>query len=160
MSGRQQGLTLIELLVAMLILSILAAAVLPYAEVTVQRERELELRRGLRTIRTAIDRFHEDWQNGRIPKTDDPASDDGYPKSLRVLVNGVRQPGSAEKRTTYLRRVPRDPLADPAVPTEEQWALRGYQDEPDTATWGGKDVYDVHSRSDKVAIDGTRYRDW
>lgn len=157
---RQCGLTLIELLVAMLILSILAAAVLPYAEVTVQREKEFELRRGLRTIRTAIDRFHDDWLSGRIPKTIEVASDDGYPKSLTVLVNGVPQAGSTDKRTTYLRRVPRDPLADPGQPPDRQWAWRGYQDEPDTVMWGGKDVYDVHTRSEKVAIDGTRYRDW
>lgn len=160
MRRRQRGLTLIELLVAMLILSILAAAALPYAEVTVQRQREIELRRALRTVRTAIDRFHDDWQSGRIPKTVEVASDDGYPKSLPVLVNGVPQPGAVDKRTTYLRSVPRDPFADPGQRPDDQWALRGYQDQPDTAMWGGKDVYDVHSRSEKVAIDGTRVRDW
>lgn len=153
------GLTLIELVVTMAILSILAAAALPYAEITVRREREAELRTGLREIRTAIDRFHEDAR--KAPKTGDAASDDSYPRNLEVLVNGVASPGTAAgKRVTYLRRVPRDPFADPGHPPAEQWALRGYQDAPDSLFWNGKDVYDVRSRSDKQALDGTYYRDW
>lgn len=152
------GLTLIELVVTMAILSILAAAALPYAEITVRREREAELRAGLREIRTAIDRFHDDAR--KALKTGD-ASDDGYPRNLEVLVNGVASPGTAAgKRVTYLRRVPRDPFADPGLPPVEQWALRGYQDAPDSMFWNGKDVYDVRSRSDKQALDGTYYRDW
>lgn len=153
------GLTLIELVVTMAILSILAAAALPYAEIAVRRERESELRAGLREIRTAIDHFHEDAR--KLPKTSDVASDDGYPRTLEVLVNGVVSPGAAGvKRITYLRRVPRDPFADAGLPPTEQWVLRGYQDTPDTLFWNGKDVYDVRSRSDKQALDGTYYRDW
>lgn len=151
------GLTLIELVVTMAILSILAAAALPYAEITLRREREAELRAGLREIRTAIDRFHEDASKA---KTGD-ASDDGYPRNLEVLVNGVASPGTAAgRRVTYLRRIPRDPFAGPDLPPAEQWVLRGYQDAPDSLFWNGKDVYDVRSRSDKQALDGTYYRDW
>ena len=155
------GLTLIELIVTLVILSILASAALPYAEVAVRRDRETELRNGLREIRAAIDRFNEDWRLGRIPKTGDTAGDDGYPRTLEVLVNGVAQLGAATgKRVTYLRRIPRDPFADPSLPPAEQWTLRGYQDAPDTLFWNGKDVYDIHSRSGRQALDGTNYRDW
>jgi len=145
----------------MAILSILAAAALPYAEIAVRRERESELRSGLREIRTAIDRFHEDRRSTTGPTIGETISDDGYPRTLEVLVNGVASPGAATgKRVTYLRRVPRDPFADQAVPRAEQWALRGYQDAADTLIWNSKDVYDVRSRSDKQALDGSFYRDW
>lgn len=155
------GLTLIELVVTMAILSILAAAALPYAEIAVRRERESELRSGLREIRTAIDRFHEDRRSPGSPPTGETVSDDGYPRTLDVLVKGVAAAGTATgKRVTYLRRVPRDPFADQTLPPAEQWALRGYQDAPDTLIWNSKDVYDIRSRSDKQALDGSYYRDW
>lgn len=158
---RAHGLTLIELLVTLAILSILAAAALPYAELTVRRDREIELRSSLREVRSAIDAFHEDWVAGRITHTDDTASADGYPKTLQVLVDGVDNGRAAGGKRRYLRRVPRDPFA--ARQTDEratQWAIRGYQDEPDALSWNEKDVYDIHSASVETAIDGTRYRDW
>jgi len=154
------GLTLIELLVTLLILSILAAAALPYAELTVRRDKELELKRALREMRTAIDAFHDDWAAGRIPKTSDAVSDDGYPKTLRVLVEGVDLGQAKGGKRKYLRRVPRDPFADSSRPPEDQWVLRGYQDEPDSITWGAKDVYDVRTAAEGEAIDGSRYKDW
>src|SRR3989475_9224302 len=88
-SSNSRGVTLIELLGALAILSILAAAALPYAEVTVRREKELELRRALRDVRTAIDAFYEDWKGGKISRTSIAASEDGYPKTLQVLVEGA-----------------------------------------------------------------------
>src|SRR5881397_88811 len=88
-SSNSRGLTLVELLVALAILSILAAAALPYAEVTVRREKELELRRALRDVRTAIDAFYEDSKSGKVSKTSGAASEDGYPKTLQVLVDGA-----------------------------------------------------------------------
>ena len=154
-------MTLIELLVTLAILSILAAAALPYAELTVRREKELELRRSLREVRTAIDAFHEDWVAGRISHLESIASPDGYPKSLKVLVDGgdTGQSGGVKRR--YLRRIPRDPFTqDSSTSRGEQWVVRGYQDAPDVLTWNGKDVYDVHSSSTATAIDGTTYRDW
>lgn len=155
-----RGLSLIELLVTLAIVSILAAAALPYAETTVRREKELELRRALRDVRGAIDRFNDDWVAGRIPKTAEGASEDGYPKTLAVLVHGVDAGEARGGRRTYLRRVPRDPFADAQVAPEQQWVLRGYQDEVDAIVWGKKDVYDVRSASETIALDGTRYRDW
>ena len=154
------GLTLIELLVTLVILSILAAAALPYAELTVRRDKEIELRRALREIRTAIDGFHEDWAAGRISKLNDALSEDGYPKTLQALVNGAETSGAKGGKRRYLRRIPRDPFLDTTKPPEEQWVLRGYQDEPDTIVWGGKDVYDVRSAAENIAIDGTHYKDW
>lgn len=158
--SNNRGLTLIELLVALVILSILAAAALPYAEVTVRREKELEMRQALRQVRSAIDQFHDDWKSGKIPKTGAAASEDGYPKTLQVLVDGADAGQAKGGKLRYLRRVPRDPFGDAARSPAEQWALRGYQDEPDSITWGGRDVYDLRTASDDTALDGTRLKDW
>ena len=155
-----RGLTLIELLVTLVILSILAAAAVPYAEMTIRREKEVELRRALRDVRGAIDAFHDDWKTGKVSKTSDAASDDGYPKTLQTLVDGAEAGDAKGGKRKYLRNVPRDPLADSSKPPKEQWMLRGYQDETDSITWGGKDVYDIRSASEATALDGTRYKDW
>lgn len=155
-----RGLTLIELLVTLLILSILAGAALPYAEVTVQRNREIELRRGLREIRNAIDRYHDDWLLGPPIKNSDTASEDGYPRTLRVLADGVPLRDQLGKRRIYLRRIPTDPFADQTRSAEEQWVLRSYQDERQSGSWGGRDIYDIRSGSERIALDGSRYRDW
>jgi general secretion pathway protein G len=154
------GLTLIELLVTLVLLSILAAAALPYAEIAVRREKELELRRSLREVRTAIDNFHDDWKSGAISKTGDGPSDDGYPKSLEVLVEGTEAGDAKGGVRRYLRRIPRDPFGEPGTEPEEQWIIRGYQDETDATSWNGIDVYDVRSASEATAIDGSRYGDW
>lgn len=158
--SNNRGLTLVELLVALVILSILAAAALPYAEVTVRREKELEMRQALRQVRSAIDQFHDDWKSGKIPKTGAAASEDGYPKTLQVLVDGADAGQAKGGKLRYLRRVPRDPFGDAARSPAEQWVLRGYQDEPDSITWGGRDVYDLRTASDDTALDGTRLKDW
>lgn len=155
------GLTLIELLVTLAILSILAAAALPYAEVTVRRDRELELHRALREVRSAIDAFHDDWVAGRISHANDLASADGYPKKLQVLVDGADAGHAGGGKRRYLRRIPRDPMAESAsAAPDAQWVLRGYQQGVDAVSWNGEDVYDVRSASDAQAIDGTHYRDW
>ena len=159
-SSSSRGLTLIELLVTLVILSILAAAALPYAEVTVRREKELELRRALRDVRTAIDGFNEDWKGGKISRTSTGASEDGYPRTLQVLVDGADTGDAKGNRRKYLRRVPRDPFADQSKPPADQWILRGYQDAPDSIVWGGADVYDIRSSSAGTALDGTSYKGW
>jgi general secretion pathway protein G len=159
-SSNNHGLTLVELLVTLVILSILAAAALPYAEVTVRREKELELRRALRDVRTAIDAFYEDSKAGRISRTSPAASEDGYPKTLQILVDGADSGDAKGGKRKYLRRVPRDPFADQARLPADQWILRSYQDEPDSITWGGRDVYDIRSASENTALDNSRYRDW
>jgi general secretion pathway protein G len=149
-----------ELLVTLVILSILAAAAIPYAEMTVKRSNELELRRALREVRTAIDRFLEDWETGKISKFGDGVSEDGYPKTLEVLVEGVETAQAKGGRVKYLRRIPEDPFGEKGKPPAEQWVLVGYQDEPDSNQWGGKDVYSVRTSSEKTAIDGSTYKDW
>jgi general secretion pathway protein G len=155
-----RGLSLIELLVTLVIVSILAAAALPYAETTMRREKELELRRALRDVRDAIDSFNDDWRAGRIAKSAEGVSDDGYPRTLHVLVEGVDSGDAKGGKRRYLRRIPRDPLSGSKQAPEAQWVLRGYQDEADAIVWNKKDVYDIRSDSEATALDGTRYRDW
>ncbi|HXU92419.1 MAG TPA: prepilin-type N-terminal cleavage/methylation domain-containing protein [Gallionella sp.] len=154
------GLTLVELLVALAVLSILAAAALPSVEMVVMRTKEIELHGALREMRTAIDNFHEDWVNGKISKTNSNTSEDGYPRTLQVLVEGVETSNVKGGVRRYLRRIPRDPFAEPGQAPEESWVVRGYQDGLDATIWGGKDIYDVRSASDRVALDGTKYSSW
>ena len=156
----QSGLTLIELIVTLVILSILASAALPYSEVAVRRDQELELRRALREIRTAIDQFHNDWEAGRIPLTSDAASDQGYPRTLDILVKGVDLGKVNDQKRYYMRRIPLNPLSDPVLAPEQQWQLRSYQDGPDNKLWGEQDVYDIRVKSEKRAINGSYYKHW
>lgn len=158
LSNKLKGLTLIELLVSLVIISILASVALPYAEITIRRNQELELRRSLREIRTSIDEFHSDWRAGKIPVWSGVASDYGYPKELGQLVEGVQLEDGRIKR--YLRRIPRNPLSVQTNVVKEQWLFRGYEDSVDNETWNGKDVYDVKVSSERKAIDGSWYRDW
>jgi general secretion pathway protein G len=157
LSSNEKGLTLVEILVSIAIISILASVAMPYAEVTIRRNQELELRRSLRQIRTAIDDFHSDWQAGKIPLTNGVAGEYGYPSELEVLVSGIQLDDGRLKR--YLRRIPRNPLYR-HDDTKEQWLLRGYEDAIDNQTWNGRDVYDVKAQSEREALDGSWYRDW
>lgn len=154
------GLTLIELLVTLVIVSILAGAALPFAETVIGREKEIELRRALRDVREAIDHFNEDWQAGRIPKTSEGVSEDGYPRSLQILVTGIDSGDVRGRKLKYLRKIPRDPYGDQKLEPEQQWILRGYQDEVNSIVWGKKDVYDIKSTSEAIALDGTPIREW
>jgi general secretion pathway protein G len=152
------GFTLMEVLITLVLLAIIASVAMPYAEMTVRRQKELELRRGLREIRTAVDHFHRDWQQDLVAPPAGAASRDGYPVRLAVLVEGVRLVDGRTRK--YLRRIPRDPFADQALPAESHWRLIGYRDAFDASDWGRDDVYDIRSRSDRQAIDRSRYIDW
>jgi general secretion pathway protein G len=156
-----RGISLIELIVTLIILSILAGLILPSAQMTMKRARELELRRDLRVIRTAIDDYKKNYDQAITEKKILTVMDkSGYPETLQVLVDGYDFGGLANYKKKFLRRIPVDPF-NPTKPGEEpKWELRSYKDEPDTSSWGGEDVYDVHSQSGETAIDGTKYKDW
>lgn len=154
---RQRGLTLLELILAMAILAVLAAAVIPMAEVTVTRSKELELRRALRDIRTAIDQYKADFDRAVEEKKIIAAiNETGYPESLEKLVEGEDWGGLYAYKRKYLRRVPRDPFDA----YDEGWGLRAYKDDPDSTFYGGEDIYDVYSQSLRTALDGTPYNTW
>ena len=159
MKSKESGVTLIELIVTMVILSVLASVVMPLARVTVRRAKELELRRDLRIIRTAIDEYKKAYDEGRMKQE---LGGNGYPKTLSVLVEGVddiKSPKSGAK-IRFLRRVPRDPMEpDKAVSPEESWGLRSYESDPDDPK-EGDDVYDVYSKSEEIGLDGTPYKEW
>ncbi len=155
----ERGSTLAELLVVLVIVSILAVVAAPSVEVSVERRREVDLRETLRTVRQAIDRFHDDWQANILSSPAEVASDAGYPKSLQVLVDGVETTGAESGRRRYLRRYPVNPFRKDEAP-EEQWQLIGYADPPDAEAWGGRDVYDIKADEDKEGLDGTIISDW
>lgn len=146
------GVTLIELVVTLTILSVLAMGIMPLSVISTKRSKELELKRNLRTIRKALDAYKKSVDDGEIPKD---ALSSGYPPSLEVLVEGVEISGPVPYRMKFLRRLPKDPMTE-----DGEWGLRSYEDEPDSETWGGQDVYDVYSQSEKQALDGTDYKDW
>lgn len=152
-----RGLTLLELIIALVILSVLGAAVIPMAELTVKRTKEMELRRALRTIRTAIDEYKADFDKAVAEKKYTPSiNDTGYPEELEVLLEGDDWGGLYPFKRKYLRRIPRDPFDE----YDTGWGLRSYADEPDTTVWGGEDVYDVYSQSTGTGLDGTPYNTW
>ena len=151
------GLTLMELVIAMAILAVLASVVLPMAEVTVQRSKEIELRRSLREIRSAIDAYKADFDDAVEKKKIITSIDEtGYPEELQVLVEGKDWGGLYSYKKKYLRRIPRDPFDE----YEQGWGLRSSSDDYDSTSWGGEDIYDVYSQSDKYGLDGTPYNSW
>ena len=150
------GYTFIELLVVSAIVAILASAIMPLAKVTMQRQKEIELRRDLREMRTAIDKFKDAADLGRIASIDLPANSEGYPKDLESLVEGVPAANDASgRKLKFLRRIPVDPMT-----RSTEWQLRAYQDDPDSRSWGGQNVFDVRTKSNARALDGTSYKDW
>jgi general secretion pathway protein G len=150
------GYTFVEVLVVAVILLILASAAMPLAKVTMQRQREAELRRSLREMRVAIDKYKDAVDMGLIGATEVRVGSEGYPPSLEVLVEGVPAANDASgRKLKFLRRVPVDPMTG-----EADWGMRAYQDRPDSRSWGGQNVYDVYSTSRGTALDGTRYEDW
>jgi general secretion pathway protein G len=156
----QKGVTFIELLVVVGILSILAALILPVAKFGIQRHKEIELRRNLRMLRDAIDAYHEaalPSTPGAVPKIQTKFGTDGWPPNLESLVEGETLIGDATgKKIRFLRRIPIDPMSG-----TYQWGLRSTQDEQDSTSWGGENVWDVYSKSAELSLDGvTRYNEW
>jgi general secretion pathway protein G len=152
-----KGFTLIEMVIVVMIVGILASAAMPLAALHKRRTQEAELRLALRTLREAVDDYHLAWEAGRIQKG---AEDTGYPPNLQVLVQGVKDVSTpAGKKIYFLRRLPRDPFANPTLPAIETWGLRSYASPPD-APQPGADVFDVYSRTPGLGLDGSPYRTW
>jgi len=152
----ERGYTFIELLVVITILLILASAVMPLAQITTQRQREAELRRSLRELRTAIDAFKNAVDLGNIPTTELEPGNEGYPPDLETLVEGISAANDASgRKLRFLRRIPINPIAGNA-----EWGLRSYQDAPSSTSWGRQNVFDVYSSVGGTALDGTDYQTW
>jgi general secretion pathway protein G len=157
MTSQKKGFTLVEMLVTLTILSILALAAMPLAKVAIKREKEITLRRNLRTLREAIDEYKKLADEKKFEFDEET---EGYPPDLETLVNGIEikiteKDEEKTKIIKFIRRIPRDPMMN-----SQEWGLRSYQDDADSNVWGGENVYDVYTRSAGTALDGTNYRDW
>jgi general secretion pathway protein G len=144
-----RGLTMVELIVAVTILLVLTGAAIPLARVRIQRERERLLRTALWEMRDAIDRYKDAADRGAFQVK---VGSEGYPPDLETLVEGVDVGG---KKVRFLRRIPTDPMTGSA-----DWGLRSMQDDPDSRSWGGDNVFDVYTKSEGEALDGTKYSEW
>jgi general secretion pathway protein G len=148
----EAGMTLLELIIACAILLILSSAALPIARITIMRQKETELRRDLQEMRDAIDRYKLVADRGLIRIQ---IGSEGYPPDLDTLVKGVDLGAATSKHMRFLRRIPVDPMTGRA-----EWGMRSVQDDPDSTSWGGNNVFDVYSKSIGTAMDGTKYSDW
>ena len=148
-ANRMRGFTLIELIVATTILIILTGLALPLARVTIKREKEHELRQDLWEMRDAIDRYKDAADRGGFQTK---VGTENYPPDLDTLVKGVDVQG---KKLKFLRRIPIDPMTG-----NTEWGMRSMQDDPDSDSWGGQNVFDVFTKSQGTALDGTKYKDW
>jgi general secretion pathway protein G len=156
-SAGERGLTLIELLISITILALLASVALPMAEIAATRGKEIELRRALREVRSAIDAWKDDFDRAVLEKKIiSSINENGYPESLEELVEGSDWGGLYPYKRRYLRRIPVDPFDE----YDEGWGLRSYADDPDSTVYGGEDVYDIYSQSRRTALDGTLYNTW
>jgi general secretion pathway protein G len=146
----QRGFTLMELIVAATILAVLTLMALPLVRVTIQREKEKELRQALWEMRDAIDRYKDAADQNKFQTKVDSQN---YPPDLDTLVKGVEAQGG--KKIRFLRSIPTDPMTK-----SKEWGMRSMQDDPDSDSWGGQNVFDVYTKSDGVGLDGTKYKDW
>ena len=153
--GGGKGFTFVEIAIVTAIVGILASAALPLARVTMQRNREIELRRSLREIRTAIDKYKDATDQNLISPNDIDNDAEGYPPTLDTLVQGVTPANDTTgRKLRFLRRIPYDPMT-----RSTDWGLRSSRDTPDSKSWGGQNVFDVFTKFDGKALDGTSYRD-
>lgn len=146
----ENGVTLLELIIATSILLVLATAALPVVRFSVQRKKEAQLHKALREIRNAIDNY-KDYADRNLIRVE--VGSEGYPPDLDTLVKPIQI--GADRKIRFLRRIPVDPMTGRA-----EWNLQSVQDDPDSTSWGGKNVFDVHSKSQGTALDGTKYADW
>jgi general secretion pathway protein G len=147
--SRAGGFTLIELIVATAILVILTGLAVPMARISIKRDKEHELRAALWEMRDAIDRYKDAADRGAFQTK---VGSEGYPPDLDTLVKGVDVGG---KKLRFLRRIPNDPMTN-----STDWGLRAMKDDPDSDSWGGDNVFDVYTKSQGDALDGTKYKDW
>src|SRR5947209_10778240 len=148
----QAGMTLLELIMACAILAILSSAAIPIMRFTIIHQKETELRRDLREMRDAIDRYKDYSDKGKIRIE---VGSEGYPPDLKTLVEGVTVGAGNTAKVRFLRKIPVDPMTGRA-----DWGLRAVQDDPDSRSWGGSNVFDVYSKSGATATDNTQYSDW
>ena len=146
-------MTLVELIVAFTILMLLTSMAVPLARYKVQRDKERDLVYSLREIRTAIDKFKDDMDTGKIGPA--KLDSDNYPEKLEQLVEGVKATGSVDKKIRYLRRIPKDPMTN-----SYDWGMRSTKDDIDAQAWGGQNVFNVYTKSTDKAKDGTPYSQW
>ena len=149
-NSRSSGFTLMELVIAATILSILTMMALPLARVTIQREKEKQLRQALWEMRDAIDRYKDAAERGMFQTKVDTQN---YPPDLDTLVKGVEAQGG--KKIRFLRSIPMDPMTK-----GKEWGMRSMQDDPDSDSFGGQSVFDVFTKSTGTGLDGTKYKDW
>ena len=147
-----RGFSLIELIITGTIIAILAGMAVPLARNSIRRQKEVEVRRALREMRVAIDRYKEASDLGMIQVM---LGTEGYPENLEILVEGVDQIGQVDRKMKFLRRIPIDPMTN-----STEWGLRAYQDGPESSSWGGDNVFDVYTKSAGTALDGTTYNEW
>ena len=148
----ETGVTLLELIIASFVLLIVASAALPVVRVTIVRSKEVQLHKELRQIRDAIDHY-KDYADRNLIRVE--LGSEGFPPDLETLVKGIQIGAGSDRKVRFLRRIPVDPMTGRA-----DWNLQSIQDDPDSTSWGGSNVFDVHSKSQATALDGTRYADW
>ena len=154
--GKARGYTFVELLVVSTIILILASAIMPLAKVSARRHRESELRRALREMRPAIDKYNDQADHGNNRPHEQKPGNKNNPPDLQTLVDGVTAANDPTgRKLKFLRHIPVDPMTH-----STEWGLRSYQDKPDSTHWGGQNVFDVYTTFDATALDGTKYKDW
>ena len=151
--NRQNGLTLIELIVAFTIMLLLTTMSVPLARYKVRRDKERELRVALAEIRRAVDNYKDGCDKGEIGPVKIEA--DCYPETLEMLVEGVKKAGQVDKKIKFLRRIPKDPFTG-----RREWGLRSTRDDPQSTSWGGQNVFDIYTKTYEKAGDGTAYAEW